>query len=63
MGHCHGWVQKLLFSDFHIIIVNATKYTNDFDKKILYLNYNRYFGEEVQGCMDESGLQFIKIDF
>ena len=48
-----------MFSNFHIILPNATKYANKFAKKIQLNEIEQVFEEEIQDCKDGSGLRLI----
>ena len=54
---------EILFSNLHMILPNATKYANNFVKKIPQNRIKQVFKAELQDCRGGSGLQFIKIDF
>ena len=45
--------------NFHLILLNATKYRDKFGKRFHRTRWIRYFGEEVQDSKDRSELQFM----
>ena len=57
--HYQEWSYKFLFSDFHFLLPNGTKYTNTFDKKIPQNKIERVFMGRNTGLQ---GWKWIAID-